>query len=1299
MNTHLSERFGRGGRFRNTYNALTSALDNGLDLNLNMDIRQYVQKQEQIKHYSEKDAWLSQPEIPTGEELAVAEAALPPNKLDAPWRSKDRYLRTQYALLREDAVGNLRDAVHDFLEDPATGDTPKFSVYDQVYILGFTFARRGLAARIRFSTQRVGKRILWQTSKRLTSGSIVALVRAKDKLTDLSGLVVGVVAARPLAGVLCQPPQIDIYFGRPEDVQIDPQEEWLLIEAKQGYFEAYRHSLRALQKLSQEPFPLSSEICQFSTTGEPPAYIQENPRLDISAAANPEQKKEYSDIDVTKDWPLPPNDTLDDTQWKALQEIIIKRLAIIQGPPGCGKTYISKIAVQILIDNRKKDDPPIIIAAQTNHALDQLLAHISHFEPEYIRLGGRSTDPEVKKRALFEIRQQERIKQIPGGLLGKSNHLLSKQARAMIAILAPIAKPGPDPFSTDLVSGPQTLVQLGIMTNDQAKSLEEAASRWVSTSDNVDGPLKLWLDRAIVPFEVKYAQDDFGFEDGVEEDDLEFEQLRETEDATGVNDEEDIELLKGPWLELRERFTVPSCAPSDIARAEQILASPATTDLWKVPHSLRGALFSVIQLKAKDAIAVKFREAAAVYDKLVRDSLVGKWEQDCVYLARAKIIGMTTTGLSKYRPLISALKPKVILIEEAAEVLEAPVTVACIPSLQHLILVGDHQQLQGHCSVQDLENDPFFLNISLFERLVKNNMPYKTLLRQRRMDPEFRRLIAGLYPGLTDHPSVIDRHVAPWGMGPIKSFFFSHQWSEYRDESQSVYNEEEAKFIAGFYRHLFKNGIAPEHITVLTFYNGQRKKILRELKAFPEFKESYCSVKTVDSYQGEENHIIILSLVRSNPEGKIGFLANINRVCVAMSRAKHGFYMFGNAQVLMQGSLLWYNIVNMLNASPKRLGPVLPIQCKNHQTTMLMQFPEDWEGTEGGCSKPCETRLQCGHACPLLCHPFPHEEVQCPEECKNTLLCGHGCENTCSQPCNCTCEEFARFKREEVARAWTASHASASTGEAMKENQESKGLNNGQHTPPNGSATYLQQQFSGLRNRDPTYQDMRYTANPTDMQRQHPSPGKLRQLVNSSQSPKSEGAINPLHLSPGNHIERRGDWTVFAKGGVVADDERKAAIGQVSRRLEYDESSRNILTSHDSPPRLVNAGPDASGTVNVSPIKKETITIMRDGRSRFMHDYVPAASLGHEGLEARGDVGIAEVDRGQQILVPHLRGGGHTEPQGLSNGEESSDGAVAQDGIPSIAEDAWSSLPRSEHKAGSGIINELSALDAYFRTQ
>lgn len=267
-------------------------------------------------------------------------------------------------------------------------------------------------------------------------------------------------------------------------------------------------------------------------------------------------------------------------------------------------------------------------------------------------------------------------------------------------------------------------------------------------------------------------------------------------------------------------------------------------------------------------------------------------------LETTKLIGMTTTGFSKYRPLISSLKPRVVLMEEAAEIVEAPVAVACVESLQHLILVGDHKQLQGSCTQKDLEGDPFYLNVSMFERLVNNGIPYKALTKQRRMNPEIRRLLTPIYGELEDHEIVKTRENIP-GMGGTNSFFFTHSWRETTDDSMSKCNNNEAEMIAGFFSYLFLNGVGADQITVLTFYNGQRKKILTQLRRQPHLTGCYFNVKTVDSYQGEENEVVILSLVRNNARGNIGFLAISNRVCVALSRAKRGFYIFGSATLLV----------------------------------------------------------------------------------------------------------------------------------------------------------------------------------------------------------------------------------------------------------------------------------------------------------------------------------------------------------------------------------------------------------------
>jgi superfamily I DNA and/or RNA helicase len=84
-------------------------------------------------------------------------------------------------------------------------------------------------------------------------------------------------------------------------------------------------------------------------------------------------------------------------------------------------------------------------------------------------------------------------------------------------------------------------------------------------------------------------------------------------------------------------------------------------------------------------------------------------------------------------------------------------------------------------------------------------------------------------------------------------------------------------------------------------------------------------VTVVDNYQGEENDIILLSLVRSNPEGRIGFLATENRVCVALSRAKQGLFIMGNMDMLAADNKTWQEIRKSLQ-DQDAVGYKLPLR-------------------------------------------------------------------------------------------------------------------------------------------------------------------------------------------------------------------------------------------------------------------------------------------------------------------------------------------------------------------------------------
>lgn len=342
------------------------------------------------------------------------------------------------------------------------------------------------------------------------------------------------------------------------------------------------------------------------------------------------------------------------------------------------------------------------------------------------------------------------------------------------------------------------------------------------------------------------------------------------------------------------------------------------------------------------------------------------------------------------------MQPRTVLIEEAAETLESPVAVACIPTLQNLILVGDHQQLRPHTQDRTHEGKPYYLNVSLFERLVSNEVEFNTLTKQRRMLPEIRRLLFPIYgTKIRDHPSVVNPHARPAvpGMGGVNSFFFTHQWSEQRDSQMSSLNPMEAEMVVGLFTHLVYNGFDTEDITVLTFYNGQRKRILADLRHQLDGESRKFNVVTVDSYQGEENKVVILSLVRSNENNQIGFLNVDNRVCVALSRAQRGFYIFGNGLLLHGNSPTWSTVIEIMAnktskkfkdirgdvppVQPIRLGATFPIRCSTHGRLVEIAEPNQWENLLGGCDQPCKGTLPCGHACELVCHPIPHDQVNC----------------------------------------------------------------------------------------------------------------------------------------------------------------------------------------------------------------------------------------------------------------------------------------------------------------------------------
>lgn len=125
---------------------------------------------------------------------------------------------------------------------------------------------------------------------------------------------------------------------------------------------------------------------------------------------------------------------------------------------------------------------------------------------------------------------------------------------------------------------------------------------------------------------------------------------------------------------------------------------------------------------------------------------------------------------------------------------------------------------------------------------------------------------------LVDHASVLGRESIQ-GMGDINVFWYSHAYEETTDEVHSRINVLEAQMVVHFADYLVLNGMDPKLITILTFYAGQRTQIRRTIMKNTNLGHASLRVATVDSYQGEENEVILLSLVRSNTWNTIGFLS------------------------------------------------------------------------------------------------------------------------------------------------------------------------------------------------------------------------------------------------------------------------------------------------------------------------------------------------------------------------------------------------------------------------------------------
>ena len=302
----------------------------------------------------------------------------------------------------------------------------------------------------------------------------------------------------------------------------------------------------------------------------------------------------------------------------------------------------------------------------------------------------------------------------------------------------------------------------------------------------------------------------------------------------------------------------------------------------------------------------------------------------------ARVIACTLVGSAHH--LLEGMKFGTLFIDEAAQALEA----ACwIPMRRasRVILAGDHCQLPP--TVKSIAALRAGLGKTLMERIAENKPEVVTLLKiQYRMNDEIMRFSSDwFYGGKVEsapqikYRSVLDYdHPITWidtsneenqitiegenapedSASTSSSVSAANQNSELNFKEQFVgesfgrINKAEAELtlltLAEYFTKISKRRVLEERIDVgiISPYRAQVQYLKKLIKKYEFFKpyRRLISVNTVDGFQGQERDVILISLVRSNDEGQIGFLKDLRRMNVAMTRARMKLIILGNKDTM-----------------------------------------------------------------------------------------------------------------------------------------------------------------------------------------------------------------------------------------------------------------------------------------------------------------------------------------------------------------------------------------------------------------
>ena len=958
--------------------------------------------------YSRYKHWNILPDV---DELNLEPGISPhvkPHIVKGSYNNWQHYLSTQFNLLREDFVAPLREGIFNY---KIYGKASNIKVYEQATFTGMMLNENGILLSVEFKapdyinnlhqTSLINGKLLCFSHDNFETIIFATVVNQNDRSQNTQVIRVKIASDNDELSIL----------GLNINDCITHCQEYTIIEAP-AHYETYYHFLSSLKHVNPHTIPFTNYLIDFNYHKiRRPLYLTRNLAFKMAEVLG--FKKDTSHLscfDIISKWPSYEKTELNKSQHEALQHALTHEVALIQGPPGTGKTFIGKKIVEALLVNKTKWDrrgiSPILVVCYTNQALDQFLEKLIESDIikdlecsgrnavnsscKIVRIGGGCRSEKVEEcliRCFNSKGRQETGKKNPiGGItyykLKRELKKLSKKIKQQMELL----------ISNNLPSMKDLLEFIPPVHYDQLR-------KWHLF---IDKCIDVWLKGC----KIHYNQ-----QNGCWAVQSTLNNLPTKTSCNMVHGNKNdfvVIKLRNHCSEWQIAYTTTEVESIDDINILSLNERKKLYHYWV--RLYRNNLYNQVC-----NLIDEFNET---HTKLIK----ARNTKDAISLQNAMVIGMTATGAAKCRDLLEELKPKIVIVEEAAEVMECHMIPCLSTATEHLILIGDHKQLQPKPQDYYLACK-YKLNVSLFERLISNGIPHVTLTVQYRMRPEIAQLICPhIYPTLENDKKVTEYD----NIRGIKTnmYFFNHKCKESKHcNSHSYYNTREADLVAGLCNYLLNQDYEPSKITVLAAYTSQVAELMKLIRAAAvnvqdshmeeiseDENEQYVKIKTIDNYQGEENDIIILSLVRSNDTDEQGFLQFENRVCVALSRARKGLYCFGNFDLLYKSkkSDIWQKILDDLR-NKNQVGSMLPLCCGNHpESITTIMKPEDFQKVpEGGCSLQCNARLGCGHTCMLKCHTkdVHHAQYVCKEKCLKKC-------RRCDEPCKLQC--FMRCQRCEA---------------------------------------------------------------------------------------------------------------------------------------------------------------------------------------------------------------------------------------------------------------------------------------------